>query len=77
MQEELNTYRYHRNGNIFTWWGGPYIEVAFENSSMPYDVYNVWDYAKDVPTIERSMRGLVNFIDEKFEEEGEEWGRLS
>lgn len=76
MQEELKTFRYHRNGNIFTWWGGPYIEIAFENSSMPYDVYNVWDYEKGEPIIERSMRGLVGFIDEKFEEEEEEWGRL-
>jgi hypothetical protein len=42
---------------------------------MPYDVYNVWDYEKDEPTIERSMRGLVDFVDARFEEE-EEWGRL-
>jgi len=76
MQEELMTYRYHRNGNVFTWWGGAYIEIAFENNSMPYDVYNVWDYEKDEPIIERSIRGLVNFIDEQFENE-EEWARLS
>lgn len=77
MQEELKTFRYHRNGNIFTWWGGPYIEIAFENNAMPYDVYNVWNYEKDEPIIERSMRGLVDFIDEQFEIEEEEWGRLS
>lgn len=76
MTEELKTFRYHRNENVFTWWGGPYIEISFEGSSMPYDVYNVWDYEKDEPTIERSMRGLVDFIDARFEEE-EEWGRLS
>jgi hypothetical protein len=75
MQEELKTFRYHRNENVFTWWGGPYIEISFEGGSMPYDVYNVWDYEKDEPTIERSMRGLVDFIDARFEEE-EEWGRL-
>ena len=38
---------------------------------MPYDVYNVWDYEKDEPTIERSMKGLVAFIDEQFETESE------
>jgi hypothetical protein len=77
MQEELKAFRYHRNGNIFTWLGGAYIEITLEGNSMPYDVYNVWNYEKDEPIIERSMRGLVSFIDEQFEIEEEEWGRLS
>ena len=71
MQEELKAFRYYRDGNVFSWWGGPYIEIAFEWASMPYDVYNVWDYEKDEPTIERSMKGLVAFIDEQFETESE------
>jgi uncharacterized protein (DUF427 family) len=77
MTEELKTFRYHRNGLVFSWAGGAYIEIYLEGNAMPYDVYNVWDYEKDVPTIERSMAGLVAFIDEQFEIEEEEWGRLS
>ena len=71
MQEELKVFRYHRDGNVFSWWGGPYIEITLEGNATPYDVYNVWDYEKDEPTIERSMKGLVTFIDEQFETESE------
>lgn len=76
MTEELKTFRYHRDGLIFSWSGGAYIEITLEGNAIPYDVYNVWDYEWDVPTIERSMRGLVDFVDAQMVEE-EEWGRLS
>jgi hypothetical protein len=77
MQEELTTYRYHRNGLMFSWVGGAYIEIYFEGRTIPYDVLNVWDYEKDEPKIERSMRGLVDFIDaEMAENEDDEWGVL-
>jgi hypothetical protein len=75
MTEELKTYRYHRNGLIFSWTGGPYIEIYFEGNAMPYDVLNVWDYEKDEPKIERSMRGLVDFVDTEMLDE-ENWGVL-
>lgn len=77
MTEELKTYRYHRNGLVFSWTGGAYIEIYFEGNAIPNDVFNVWDYEKDEPTIERSMRGLVDFIDaEMTENEDDEWGVL-
>jgi hypothetical protein len=75
MTEELKTYRYHRNGLIFSWTGGAYIEIYFEGKAMPYDVLNVWDYEKDEPKIERSMRGLVDFVDTEMLDE-ENWGVL-
>ena len=69
MTEELTAYVYHRNGLTFSWLGGAYIEIYFEGNAMPYDVFNVWDYEKDEPKIERSMRGLVDFIDTEMLEE--------
>lgn len=69
MTEELTAYRYHRDGLIFSWLGGAYIEIYFEGNAIPYDVLNVWNYEKDEPTIERSMRGLVDFIDTEMLEE--------
>ena len=75
MIEELKTYRYHRDGLVFSWVGGAYIEIYFEGNAIPYDVLNVWDYEKDEPKIERSMRGLVDFIDTEMLDE-EEWGAL-
>lgn len=77
MTEELTTYRYYRDGLMFSWVGGAYIEVYIQGYAVPYDVFNVWDYEKDEPTIERSMRGLVDFIDtEMTENEDDEWGVL-
>ena len=75
MTEELLTYRYQRDGLLFSWTGGAYIEIYFEGNAIPYDVLNVWDYEKDVPKIERSMLGLVDFIDTVMLDE-EEWGAL-
>lgn len=67
MTRKSKSYKYRRNGLVFSWWGGPYIEISYEDQP-PFDVYNVWDYAKDQPTIERSASGLVSFIDSQFEE---------
>ena len=75
MQEELKTYRYHRDGLMFSWTGGAYIEIYIEGNAIPYDVFNVWDYEWDVPKIERSMSGLVDFIDKEMLNE-ENWGVL-
>ena len=61
MTEET-TYLYNRDGLTFSWLGGAYIEISVEGG-LPFDVFNVWDYEKDEPKIERSMRGLVNFVD--------------
>lgn len=75
MTEELKTLRYHRDGLIFSWLGGAYIEIYFEGHAIPYDVFNVWDYEKGESRIEFSMLGLVNFVDEQMLDE-EEWGAL-
>jgi hypothetical protein len=69
MIEELKTYRYYRDGLMFSWVGGAYIEIYFDGHATPHDVFNVWDYEKDEPKIERSMRGLVDFIDTEMLEE--------
>lgn len=67
--QEPKVFQYFRNGLRFTWHGGALIEVAFEDNATPYDVINVWNYETDEPTIERSMRGLVNHIDDLMDEE--------
>lgn len=72
MTKKSKSYKYRKNGLVFSWWGGPYIEISQDGSEIPFDVYNVWDYEKDVPTIERSMLGLVAFIDERLDE-GEDY----
>lgn len=69
--QELKALQYFRDGLRFTWHGGALIEVAFEDNATPYDVINVWDYEWDVPTIEVSMRGLVNHIDDIMDSEEE------
>ena len=69
MQEELLTYRYHRDGLMFSWHGGAYIEIFEESATVPHGVINVWDYELDVPKIERSMRCLVNHIDDIMDAE--------
>jgi hypothetical protein len=53
---------------VFSWSGGAYIEIFNEGSETPIDIFNVWDYEKDEPTIERSMRGLVSYVDERMQE---------
>jgi hypothetical protein len=59
---------YTLNDLVFTWSGGAYIEISFVDSKTPFDVFNVWDYAKDEPTIERSMAGLIEYVNERYEE---------
>lgn len=49
----------------FTWGGGAYIDVHPEGSEYPTDTINVWDYEKDVPTIERTL--------DAFQAECDEW----
>lgn len=49
----------------FTWGGGAYIDVYPEGSEYPTDTINVWDYEKDVPTIERTL--------DAFRAECDEW----
>lgn len=39
----------------FAWEGGNYIDVFAGDAEYPGDTINVWDYEKDVPTIERSV----------------------
>lgn len=60
---------YYRDGLRFSWHGGAYIEIFEETSTVPHGIYNVWDYEKDEPKIELSMRGLVDFIDTEMLEE--------
>lgn len=62
----MNKLEYTTQGLKFSWWGGPYIEISFEDSENPFEVFNVWDYEKDEPIIERSMRGLVEYVDENI-----------
>ena len=62
-------YRYYRDGLRFEWHGGAYIEIFEESATVPHGVMNVWDYEKDVPSIERSMRGFVNHVDDVLWEE--------
>jgi hypothetical protein len=66
MRSEI---KYYRDELVFTWSGGAYIEISHEDSEIPFDVYNVWNYETDEPKIERSMRGLVDFIDTEMLEE--------
>lgn len=68
-------FEYLRDGLRYVWHGGAYIEVFEESATVPHGVFNVWDYEKDEPKIERSMRGLVYFIDAQMLED-EEWGGL-
>lgn len=65
-------FEYLRDGLRYVWHGGAYIEVFEESATVPHGVINVWDYEKDVPRIEVSMRGLVDKVDETMLEE-EEW----
>lgn len=60
---------YKRDGVTYEWSGGAYIEIFPNGSASPVDVYNVWDYALDVPTIERSSHALAKFVNEMIEEE--------
>lgn len=64
----MSKFKYTFENLVFSWSGGAYIEISHEDSEIPFDVFNVWDYAKDEPTIERSMSGLVGYVDERMHE---------
>lgn len=49
----------------FTWGGGAYIDVYAGEAEYPSETINVWDYEKDVPTIERTL--------DAFRAECDEW----
>lgn len=68
---ETKLYTYIRNGLRFTWNGGAYIEVAFQQNAIPYDVINVYDYELGKPRIEVSLQSLVDFIDAEMEQDAE------
>lgn len=61
-------YLYIRDGFAFRWWGGAYIEISNAHDMQPFDVFNVWDYANDVPRIEMSLQSLVDFVDAQLAE---------
>lgn len=69
--QEPKVLQYFRDGLRFTWHGGAYIEIFEESATVPHGVINVWDYELDVPKIERSMRCLVNHIDDIMDSEEE------
>ena len=60
--------RYNRDGYSFEWSGGAYIEIFTEGSSVPFDVYNVWNYLTDEPIIERTASAFIQYVDEGMED---------
>jgi hypothetical protein len=52
----------------FVWYGGAYIDICWADSGDSFDVINVWDYAKDEPTIERTRAAMAAAVDEWINE---------
>lgn len=45
-------FRYCEAGLIFTWRGGPYVDIASGDvPESPFDCVNVWDYSHSRPVI--------------------------
>lgn len=65
---ELFIHKAH--GFEFQWSGGAYIDIYVIGESTPFDVYNVWDYEKDAPSIERTTQALAEFVDNEIRESG-------
>jgi hypothetical protein len=75
--------RYHLNidGTEFVWHGGAYIDVGSTQAMgspgingddfHAYDCINVWDYATDEPTIERSLEAFEQRCREYVEDMSE------
>lgn len=49
-------------GLSFAWEGGPYIDVIFKGE--PFEVINVWDYAKKEPAIPVTRAGFLSAVRE-------------
>lgn len=58
---------YKRDGLRFEWSGGSYINIYVGDDESPIDLYNVWDYAENLPLIQRSMAGLTAYVDSKMD----------
>jgi hypothetical protein len=61
-------FTYATRGLRFEWGGGNYIDIFVGDDTKAIDCYNVWDYEKDVPTIERSIAGLVEYVNGRLAE---------
>ncbi len=61
-------FEYKVGNTTFKWEGGAYIEIFNNDETTPWNVFNVWDYEWDVPTIERSLEGLVSYVDARIAE---------
>jgi hypothetical protein len=67
-KKQMSKFKYKVGDTTFKWQGGAYIEIFNFNETTPWNVFNVWDYEKDEPTIERSLVGLISYVDERIEE---------
>lgn len=61
-------FEYKVGNTTFKWEGGAYIEIFNNDETTPWNVFNVWDYEWDVPTIERSLESLVSYVDARIAE---------
>jgi hypothetical protein len=63
---------YTRDGMEFVWHGGAYIEIFIVGGDgSAIDSYNVWDYATDKPTIEKTLDAFTEYVDSKVTESQE------
>ena len=53
-------------GVVFDWYGGEYIEYGL--AGHPVDVYNVYDYGKGGPFIDRTAEALAVYLAERLAE---------
>ena len=49
---------------MFDWFGGEYIEYGLPGH--PVDVFNVYDYAKGGPSIDRTAEALADYLAERL-----------
>lgn len=65
----MYTYTPHTVENIqFRWSEGAYIEVFNFPRSEPFDVINVWDYAKDTPRIPLTLEAFRDECEKYLED---------
>ena len=56
-------------GVVFEWYGGEYVEYGLEGH--PVDVFNVYDYEKGGPSIDRTAEALAGYLAERLAEPDE------